>query len=248
MFFMYNMERSRFESNPNPFFHRYLPKDEELAKAMGEPVEGGLYEVIKTVTGDLLIPRLCAIREALSELAATNQGKKIPRRIDGIRDGEISIEEYLGGFAKGLESREESIRHALDRLQEAESESFRNYRMADLCHYSLCAFAVMANVANDIRHLFRSEIWEVDFIDYGDTRIGSSTMPHKRNPAEWERIVSLWKAYHVRQVAILNGQVIEHQGDSTNDYVQEEALEIVAATTWVARSLRNNLGNLRFDV
>jgi len=39
----------------------------------------------------------------------------------------------------------------------------------------------MANLADDMRHLQRSEISEVSE-EFKETQVGSSTMPHKRNP------------------------------------------------------------------
>ncbi|MBI4173087.1 MAG: adenylosuccinate lyase, partial [Candidatus Aenigmarchaeota archaeon] len=51
----------------------------------------------------------------------------------------------------------------------------------DLLHAITSAFGVLANLADDLRHLQRTEIAEVGEA-FGTDQVGSSTMPHKRNP------------------------------------------------------------------
>ncbi|MCI1209247.1 MAG: lyase family protein, partial [Treponema sp.] len=55
------------------------------------------------------------------------------------------------------------------------------------------AFGIIANLADDLRNLQRSEIGEV-FEYFSSTQVGSSTMPQKRNPWNSEHVKSLWKA------------------------------------------------------
>ena len=55
------------------------------------------------------------------------------------------------------------------------------------------AFGIIANLADDLRNLQRSEIGEV-FEYFASTQVGSSTMPQKRNPWNSEHVKSLWKA------------------------------------------------------
>ena len=52
--------------------------------------------------------------------------------------------------------------------------------------------SVVAKVANDLRHLARSEIFEV-IEGLGEGQVGSSTMPQKRNPWNLEHVCSLFK-------------------------------------------------------
>ena len=50
-------------------------------------------------------------------------------------------------------------------------------------------FRVLANFADDMRHLYRTEIAEVQE-QFQPDRVGSSTMPHKINPKDFENIKS----------------------------------------------------------
>jgi len=77
------------------------------------------------------------------------------------------------------------------------------------------AFGVIANLADDLRHLQRSEIDEVREY-FSPDQVGSSTMPQKRNPWNAEHVKSLWKAFCPRVMTFFMDQISEHQRDLTN--------------------------------
>jgi len=77
------------------------------------------------------------------------------------------------------------------------------------------AFGVIANLADDLRNLQRSEIGEVREF-FAATQVGSSTMPQKRNPWNSEHVKSLWKAFAPRVMTFFMDQISEHQRDLTN--------------------------------
>jgi adenylosuccinate lyase len=105
------------------------------------------------------------------------------------------------------------------------------------------AFGIIANLADDLRNLQRSEIAEVRE-EFADTQVGSSTMPQKRNPWNSEHVKSLWKAFSPRVVSFFMDQISEHQRDLTNsassrfvaDYLSGFALAVSRSTS-VLRSL-----------
>lgn len=77
------------------------------------------------------------------------------------------------------------------------------------------AFGVIANLADDLRHLQRSEIDEVREY-FSPSQVGSSTMPQKRNPWNCEHVKSLWKAFSPRIMSFYMDQISEHQRDLSN--------------------------------
>ncbi len=77
------------------------------------------------------------------------------------------------------------------------------------------AFGIIANLADDLRNLQRSEIGEVRE-EFAESQVGSSTMPQKRNPWNSEHVKSLWKAFCPRVVTFFMDQISEHQRDLTN--------------------------------
>lgn len=100
--------------------------------------------------------------------------------------------------------------------------------LVDLGYAILSAFSVLANLADDMRHLYRSEIAEV-YERGAEKRVGSSTMPHKINPKDFENVKSLWKAYAPRMVTLLSDQISEHQRDLTNSASNRFAVELFVA-------------------
>ncbi|MCD6229426.1 MAG: adenylosuccinate lyase [Candidatus Diapherotrites archaeon] len=76
-------------------------------------------------------------------------------------------------------------------------------------------FATLADLANDMRNLQRTEIAEV-FEGFSDKQVGSSTMPQKRNPISWENIISQFKAVKPHIISVYDDIISEHQRDLTN--------------------------------
>src|SRR5207302_989039 len=116
----------------------------------------------------------------------------------------------------------------------------------DLAHSCVSALGVMANLADDMRQLQRSEIGEVAE-SFGTEQVGSSTMPHKRNPVSFENVKSIWKAIAPRMLTTYMDQISEHQRDLTNSASQRFLGEILAATTYAAGRLASSLDGMRVD-
>ena len=104
----------------------------------------------------------------------------------------------------------------------------------------------MANMADDLRHLQRTEIGEVAE-GFAAEQVGSSTMPHKRNPVSFENVKSIWKVMAPRVMTTYLDQISEHQRDLTNSASQRFLGEIVAATAYAAGRLAGSLENMRVD-
>jgi adenylosuccinate lyase len=104
--------------------------------------------------------------------------------------------------------------------------------MLHLLHAINTAFGIVANIADDFRHLQRSEIAEVAEA-FGRHQVGSSTMPQKRNPWNSEHVKSLWKAFAPRIMTAYMDQISEHQRDLSNSassrFIAEYVTGFVAA-------------------
>ena len=84
--------------------------------------------------------------------------------------------------------------------------------MLHTIHTIISSYGILANLSDDMRHLQRSEISEVAE-QFDEHQVGSSTMPHKRNPINFENIKSMWKAMMPRMVTLYMDQISEHQRD-----------------------------------
>ena len=76
--------------------------------------------------------------------------------------------------------------------------------------------STLDKMANEVRNLQRSEINEVEEPFDEAKQVGSSTMPHKRNPILSESICGLARSIRGSAVTALENVVLEHERDLTN--------------------------------
>ncbi len=104
------------------------------------------------------------------------------------------------------------------------------------------AFGIIANLADDLRNLQRSEIDEVRE-GFVKTQVGSSTMPQKRNPWNSEHVKSLWKTFSPRVITFFMDQISEHQRDLTNSaskrFIADYFAGFSAATARMTKVLKS---------
>ncbi len=117
---------------------------------------------------------------------------------------------------------------------------------SDLAHACVTALGVMANLADDMRHLQRTEIAEIAE-GFGAQQVGSSTMPQKRNPVSFENVKSMWKAFMPRVITTYLDQISEHQRDLTNSASQRFSGELIAATAYAATRLGSSIDGVHID-
>ena len=117
---------------------------------------------------------------------------------------------------------------------------------SDLAHACVTTLGVMANLADDMRHLQRTEIAEIAE-GFRAQQVGSSTMPQKRNPISFENVKSIWKAFMPRIITTYLDQISEHQRDLTNSASQRFSGELIAATAYAATRLGVSIDGIRID-
>ena len=108
------------------------------------------------------------------------------------------------------------------------------------------AFGVIANLADDLRNLQRTEIDELREL-FTATQVGSSTMPQKRNPWNSEHVKSLWKAFSPRVQTFFMDQISEHQRDLTNSASGRFAVEFLAGFLAAIERMTKVVSTLRVD-
>jgi adenylosuccinate lyase len=117
---------------------------------------------------------------------------------------------------------------------------------SDFVHSIISSFSVLANFCDDMRHLQRSEIGEV-MERVAAEQIGSSTMPHKRNPIGFENVKSLWKRFMPQEVTMHLDQISEHQRDLTNSASQRYTQELLVVFDYCVRRLKSISERLEVD-
>ncbi len=189
-----------------------------------------------------------AMAEYVSRLGGRMQAlQAAARSLPGKLSGSVGAYNALGLLSadpKALERRylaELGLEPRTHSTQIVEPEGW-----SDLAHACITSLGVMANLADDMRHLQRSEIAEVAEA-FATEQVGSSTMPHKRNPVSFENVKSIWKAMAPRVVTTYLDQISEHQRDLTNSASQRFLGEILAATAYAAGRLEGSLAGIRVD-
>src|SRR6516164_9122876 len=122
--------------------------------------------------------------------------------------------------------------------------------VADYVYALASCWGIFANLADDFRHLQRSELRELRDRKAADPNtpvVGSSTMPHKVNPKDFENIKSMWKAYAPRLLTVLMDQISEHQRDLTNSASMRFVMEHVAAFAYAIHRLSKILDSVEPD-
>ncbi|MFW9880361.1 MAG: adenylosuccinate lyase [Candidatus Thorarchaeota archaeon] len=113
----------------------------------------------------------------------------------------------------------------------------------------------LAKIAREIRILQRNEIAEM-FEPFEEKQVGSSTMPHKRNPHKSERICSIARVIKSNVTPALDNVVLEDERDITNsaserviigenfillDYIIKQLVKILEGIEFDERKIEENL-------
>jgi adenylosuccinate lyase len=105
---------------------------------------------------------------------------------------------------------------------------------------------IMANLGHDMRHLQRSEIAEVREAFEPD-QTGSSTMAHKRNPWNFENVISMAKQVTSQLINANLNLPSEHQRDLTDSASARFYGLTLASIASMAKRLNNVMSRLEVD-
>ncbi len=105
---------------------------------------------------------------------------------------------------------------------------------------------IMANLSHDMRNLQRSEIAEVrEAFEAGQT--GSSTMAHKRNPWNFENVISMQKQIQGQMLNANLNIVSEHQRDLTDSASARFYVTVLALVSSMANRLNTVMAKVEVD-
>ncbi len=105
----------------------------------------------------------------------------------------------------------------------------------------------LAKITRENRILQRNEIAEM-FEPFKKSQVGSSTMPHKRNPHKSERICSLARIIKSNVIPALDNIILEDERDLTNSASERIIFaENFILLDFMIKELTNNLKNIEFN-
>ncbi len=114
-----------------------------------------------------------------------------------------------------------------------------------------CLLALIAGtldkVGREVRNLQRTEIAEV-FEPFRRGQVGSSTMPHKRNPQKTERVCGLARVIRSSVTPSLETIALEHERDLTNSSLERITIpEGFILTDYILKQMTSILRGLVFN-
>ncbi|HLC01195.1 MAG TPA: adenylosuccinate lyase [Candidatus Bathyarchaeia archaeon] len=182
---------------------------------------------------------------------------EISRHIQRLRDckervlvgkvsGAVGTQAGLGEHAMCIQ---ELVMKRLDlRAAEISTQIVQRDRYAEL----ICLFALISssleNFATEIRELQRPEIGELSESFEAEKQVGSSTMPHKRNPETCERVCGLSRIVRSLAVPALENVVTWHERDLTQSSAERFIFpEACILVDYLLELMTNILCNLRVD-
>jgi len=96
-------------------------------------------------------------------------------------------------------------------------------RLSTLMYTLILVSTILDHLGREIRNLQRSGIEEV-YEPFGKHQVGSSVMPHKRNPILSEKVCGLAKFLRGHIIGFLENIALEHERDLTNSSFERTAL------------------------
>ncbi|MEJ5292788.1 MAG: adenylosuccinate lyase [Candidatus Methanosuratincola sp.] len=126
----------------------------------------------------------------------------------------------VGTMASQGEKAFEVERKVMDKLglkpAEISTQVICRDRIAEFVSWSAITASSLDRIATEIRNLQRTEILEVAEGFEASTQVGSSTMPHKQNPVDCEKVSGLAKVMRGLVVPALENIPLWHERDLTD--------------------------------
>jgi len=152
-------------------------------------------------------------------------------RLDGVRDrievGQVSgavgtqasFVRRIDGDETGVENAREISRRAMDELglreEEISTQVIARDRHAEYVGWLANVVTTLDKVCTNVRNMQRTEIAEVEE-GFGKDQVGSSTMPHKRNPVKSENVCGLARVVRGFAETQMQNNVLWGDRDLTN--------------------------------
>lgn len=158
-----------------------------------------------------------ALAEYVSRLGVSTQAvEALSKELVGKFSGAVGAYNALSLFVKDPLSFETAVLAKVDlRPAQYSNQIVPPETMIRLIDELAITAGIMANLSHDMRHLQRTEIAEVqEKFDKGQT--GSSTMAHKRNPWNFENVISMSKQVLSQALNANLNIASEHQRDLTD--------------------------------
>ncbi len=100
-------------------------------------------------------------------------------------------------------------------------------RLAELYLWASLLASTLDKIATEVRNLQRTEILEVEEPFDISKQVGSSAMPHKRNPIRMERVSGIARMIRSLSLGALENIILRHERDLSNSSFERSSLPIL---------------------
>lgn len=173
--------------------------------------------------------------------------EEIKKRIlVGKMSGAVGTQAAFG--AKGIEIQKRVMNHLGLKPALVSNQVLQRDRHAEFIFLLALISQTLSKIALEIRNLQRSEIDEVREHFVKEKQVGSSTMPHKRNPIIAERICGLSRVIKASVIPALDNIPLWHERDLTNSSCERIIIpETCILTDYILNLTIKLLENLDFN-
>jgi adenylosuccinate lyase len=167
-----------------------------------------------------------------------------PRATAGKMSGAVGTQAAFG--TKGIEIQERTMEFLGIEAADVSNQIIQRDRHAEFVMWMANIATTLDKICIEIRSLARSEIAEVEE-GFGKRQVGSSTMPHKRNPIKSEQVCGLARIVRAMVEPELRNNTLWDERDLTNSSCERIVFpESCVLTDHIIRLTTTIIQNLRF--
>ncbi|VVB90165.1 Argininosuccinate lyase [uncultured archaeon] len=167
-----------------------------------------------------------------------------PRAAVGKMSGAVGTQAAFG--KKGIEIQRKTMEFLEITAADVSNQIIQRDRHAEFVMWMANIATTLDKICIEIRSLARSEIAEVEE-SFGKKQVGSSTMPHKRNPIKSEQVCGLARIIRAMVEPELRNNTLWDERDLTNSSCERIVFpESAVLTDHIIRLAATILQNLRF--
>lgn len=211
--------------------------------------------------GQLAVPTTYGLRFAIWAMEVSRHEERLrqlrPRVIVGQMTGAVGTQAALGKH--GIRVKELTMEYLGIPAVTVSNQIIQRDRHAEYIMFLAGVATTLDKICLEIRLMQRSEIGELAE-GFGKKQVGSSTMPHKRNPINAEQVCGLARVVRAYVGPSLENNVLWDERDLTNssperitipestillDHILRKATNVITGLTFYPENIRRNLNVLK---
>lgn len=211
--------------------------------------------------GQLAVPTTYGLRFAIWAMEVARHQERLrqmkPRVAVGQMSGAVGTQAAFG--KEGIRIKELTMRELGIPAVTVSSQIIQRDRHAEYMEFLALVASTLDKICLEIRLMQRSEIGELAE-GFGKKQVGSSTMPHKRNPINSEQVCGLARVVRAYVEPALENNALWDERDLTNsscerviipeasillDHILRKTINVISGLTFYPENIKRNLNVLK---